>query len=319
MSTFIEKKTGQGIAIAALALGAGFVAFECGGERSQSAGSAPRAVHARPSQRERTDQALEKDWRSRIREIIATADEAERDAALNVWLSEKPPHELTEIVLFLWGQIPGEASRETARKILRQLAEQHPDQAAELAGKLPSGSAREAVMLDVAVVWAARDFSSAVDWIKQWPEGESRERGLIGAGYEAARTDAWAALDLAANLPASETRDGLIRHVAAQCSVDDPEAVAAWAKQLSDPPLRDRTIGAVATEWSDRDPVAAAAFAIEQLPPGRVLDDTLVAIVQRWVQVEPDAARSWVQQFPAGPLRSSALEQIALLHPTPGF
>jgi hypothetical protein len=41
-----------------------------------------------------------------------------------------------------------------------------------------------------------------------------------------------------------------------------------------------------------------------------VQDRTIVAIVQRWVQTDAPGATAWVNQFPEGTLRESALATL---------
>jgi hypothetical protein len=57
-------------------------------------------------------------------------------------------------------------------------------------------------------------------------------------------------------------------------------------------------------------PVDAATWALKELPPGRLLDDTVVSIVQRWAQRDMDGATAWVKQFPEGALRAAAVENL---------
>lgn len=262
-----------------------------------------------------SESRLAKEWRVKRERLESLPDEIEREAMLAEWLGGIPESELARTALQLWDQPPSDVYREIAKRMLRRLAELDPAAAAAIAESLAGGDDREAVMRDVATVWADKDFASAVAWVRGWPDDERRAEGLIGVGYEAARQDAWTSLDLMADLPAGEARDELIRHAAAQCSTGDPAAMAQWARELSDPSLRERVIGTVAVEWSNQDPGAAASFALKELPSGRILEDTVVGIVQRWVQVEPAAARSWVERFPPGTLRDTAMQQVALLAP----
>lgn len=66
----------------------------------------------------------------------------------------------------------------------------------------------------------------------------------------------------------------------------------------------------IAIVWSASAPVDAATWALNELPPGRLLDDTVVSIVQRWAQRDMDGATAWVEQFPEGALRAAAVENL---------
>ena len=50
---------------------------------------------------------------------------------------------------------------------------------------------------------------------------------------------------------------------------------------------------------------------LQELPAGRLQADTIISIVQRWAQQSPADATDWVNQFPDGDLRDTALECLA--------
>jgi hypothetical protein len=51
-------------------------------------------------------------------------------------------------------------------------------------------------------------------------------------------------------------------------------------------------------------------LALKELPQGRLLDDTVVSILQRRAQRDMDGATAWVEQFPEGALRAAAVENL---------
>ena len=56
-----------------------------------------------------------------------------------------------------------------------------------------------------------------------------------------------------------------------------------------------------------------AYIAVNGLVAGEEQDRTAVSIVQRWVQNSPQAAASWVSQFPDIPLREAAVQNLLAL------
>jgi hypothetical protein len=144
-------------------------------------------------------------------------------------------------------------------------------------------------------------------------ESEDKHRAKLILASEAARTDPETALALARDLPPSSARDELIARAVAQWAASSPEDAAAWLEQQEMEPSRDLLFATLATVWADSDPSAAARYALENLPPGRLLDNALVGIVQRWTQRAPAAAAAWVARFPEGPLRDASMENVTKL------
>jgi hypothetical protein len=161
--------------------------------------------------------------------------------------------------------------------------------------------------------WAGSDMDEALAWATQLPEGEGKHRATLILAREAARTDPEIALTLARDLPPSSARDELIAHAVAQWAASAPEDTAAWVEQQEVQPSRDTLLATLSTVWADSDPSAAARYALDHLPPGRLQDDALVGIVQRWTQQDPVAVAAWVERFPEEPLKAAAMENVVKL------
>jgi hypothetical protein len=71
-----------------------------------------------------------------------------------------------------------------------------------------------------------------------------------------------------------------------------------------------KVLAGEAVSWAEQNPEAAATLAVDQLPAGRLQEDTVVSIVQRWAQSDTVAAATWVAQFPEGSLRKTAVENL---------
>jgi hypothetical protein len=200
--------------------------------------------------------------------------------------------------------------------LLRQWAESDVEQAARWLATMPAGEVRQRAVKDVATLWANKDSAAAIRWIGQLPEGEERDGAVTRAAYEIVRTEPEVAMELAIRLPVSRDGDHLVQHIALQWAEKAPQGAAAWAEGLpDDDELKERVQANIATAWGENDPVHAARYAVLSIKPGRALDDAVVAIVQRWVQQDPDAAAQWVDAFPEGALSETAAENILKLWP----
>lgn len=182
--------------------------------------------------------------------------------------------------------------------------------AAARAEQLPAGSLRENALSAVAVQWANTDLNSTVEWARRLPDAAEKQTVLLAAANEAVRIEPLEALRLAVGLYADAGRDEAISRAASEWALQDAASAVDWAKQIPDETLRAKVLAMAAVAWSESAPEAAATLAVETLPAGRLLDDTVVSIIQRWAQSDARAAAAWVERFPEGSLRAVAIENL---------
>jgi hypothetical protein len=207
-----------------------------------------------------------------------------------------------------------EVLREIQVELLDRLARKHPRIAADFALRLDSARSREAMEV-VMALWAADSLADAVAWAGHLPSGEAADHARLALAVEAARADPATAVNLAREAAASPERDALLDHAASEWASTEPAEALTWLEQLDDPALRAHLVGSIATVLADRDPIAAAEMALSAMPDGRLRDDVVVGIVQRWSQASPDAAAAWVARFPESALRTAAVENVVKLWP----
>jgi hypothetical protein len=105
----------------------------------------------------------------------------------------------------------------------------------------------------------------------------------------------------------------LLVHSVSQWAGTDSAAAADWAASVPDSSLRQHLLAAVAVASAEQDGAAAATLAVNGLVAGEEQDRTVVSIVQRWAQNSPQAAASWVSQFPDIPSREPAVQNLLAL------
>lgn len=160
----------------------------------------------------------------------------------------------------------------------------------------------------LALEWSGRSWSDAVAWAEGLPAGELREVGFLTLALEAARVEPLKALALGLKMAPTADREGMMVNAATQLATQEPDLAAQWAAGLPNSRLRDRMLSQVAAVWGERDPRAASTMVLEQLAAGQSRNNALVGIVQRWVQVQPEAAASWAVSFPEGALRDASVD-----------
>jgi hypothetical protein len=203
---------------------------------------------------------------------------------------------------------------ELRQELIYLWAETHGTAAAAWAAQLPASPTTQETLTQVALGWAATDLPAALDWVQTLPAGESKNTILLGLGYETARTDAIQALELAATLEPTRQRDDLIEHALSQWANTDFTTAVQWAEtNISDANLRQRLLAAAAVAVAGQDGSSAATLAANTLKPGAEQDRAAVAIIQRWVQNEPERAAAWVTQFPDTPARQTTAQNLVAI------
>lgn len=245
-----------------------------------------------------------------VRDLARETDQNQRDAIVSAWLAQIKTDEISRSLTFLQGALPADLAQDLSKRLLRRWADAAPEQASAWLATLPSDQ-QSAMVDDVAVPWANNNATNAITWAKSMSDDTARRQALAAVAGEVVRSQPLLALDMILDLPAGAERDSLIRRGVMEWASADATGAIDWVKQIPAGDLRNQAVSGVAIVWSANEPVAAANFALNELSPGRVLDDTVVSIVQRWAQKDSAAAAAWVDQFPAGPLRDTAVENLA--------
>ena len=247
---------------------------------------------------------------SSIARIDAESDLTEKERLLNELVRKVPVGGIRTILEKLWGQELSAVGKELRLRLLRTWSETDPRSVGDWVLRQPPGDLRTQALGHVASQWADKDFAAAMSWSSQLPAGEEKQSVIMQVAYEGSRNAPLEAMKLATGLPPSSARDDLLAHVASQWAGQEPEAAAKWAHEIPDLDVRARLLGNVMVAWSDQNPAEAAAFASKSLSAEDSKDDIVVGIVQRWTQKDPATAAQWVENFPEGPVRNSALESL---------
>jgi hypothetical protein len=256
-------------------------------------------------------EAFLRGWAATSAAIQAESDPMRGEELMRGWVEGMAHGDIPAALDALEAGNQDDARRDLAARLLRRWAEQDPASAGEWVMRLEAGPVRTESINGLSIVWAGQDLAVAVAWARQLPDLGERQSALLQTAYETARTAPEDALTLAGEINAGPAREDLITHAAMQWAAVEPEKAAKWARGIPGQPMRERVVSAIAAAWGDSDPVAAAGLALASLSPGRLQDEAVIGIVQRWVQDRPEAATAWVDRFPEGELRESALAILA--------
>lgn len=243
---------------------------------------------------------------------LARIRSATNEATLNETLESMALPELLKALEALNHPDESSSARPLKLRIFHRAAELNPEAAGKWAVEYLSGRERTDFLGNLAATWAGRDMDATIAWAKQLPDGD-RVGAVSKIAYEATASDPRKALELARDLPEGQVRNEIITHIAGEWSAKSPEKIVEWAGQIRDEGLRQQVVSRVATAWADTNPASAAGLALNSLPAGKLQDDAVMGIVQRWVQSQPADAAAWVGQFPEGRLRDTATEEVMKL------
>jgi hypothetical protein len=248
-----------------------------------------------------------------LKAIEGEADPFEREQKLTQLVEGMDIAEVPGAIRLLDARSSWRFGFEFELRLVRRWVAEDPEQASAWAEGIGGGEERRQILDTVAIAWANQDMDADAQWARQLPTEEERWSALSLVANEVARREPAVALSLALELSASQGRDDLITHALSEWAAHDGPSAASWAARNLESGLRERAFSEIAAAWSDSDPMAAATFTLQALPPGKPLDDSVVGIVQRWVQKEPPLVAGWVEHFPEGVLRNTALEVVAKL------
>lgn len=241
--------------------------------------------------------------------IAAETDPGVKERMLRQLLDRIDDSEIPAFLHVFSNYSKSELSQDLQLRLIRRLADIDPEAAVWWLDELNDPELRMKATKGVAVYWANKDLSAAVDWMKTLP-GDARNEACRTIAYEAVRGDPRQAMELAENLPAGKMRENLLIHAASELAAEDIDAVLDWALDIEDETLFASVISNAARIWGSKNPEAAAELAIKFLGSGRKHDSAIIGIARKWVQSEPNRAAEWVVSFPAGEMRGSALKTV---------
>ena len=172
-----------------------------------------------------------------------------------------------------------------------------------------SDKVQEAIT-DKAVSFAESNPRGGLQWAAQLPVRKQRDAALESLAWACSTTDLAVSIEALEQLPPGEGRSRLVPHVVGEWAVTAPDDAQSWAENRPDATERTEALAAFAVAAAETYPLRAATIVAEKIQSGAVQDRAVVAVIQRWMQSDRNAAEEWVAQFPDGPLKSAATAAI---------
>lgn len=158
--------------------------------------------------------------------------------------------------------------------------------------------------------WARKDPEAALAWAQLQPGTDPiREEALTDACFQIAQSDPKRAVGLAGQFKLN--RDSVLQPLAQQWAAQDLPTACAWVAEQPDDDQRNALATGVTFIWSQTEPASAAQYVLNQMTPGSSQDAAVLMVLHQWATRDPAAAAAWVEQFPPGPMREMASDELA--------
>lgn len=164
--------------------------------------------------------------------------------------------------------------------------------------RLAESEAKKAELL------AARETALKIENVEQ------RNTAMARVCYQWAEFDPRGAIEHALAWQLEEV-PGLFENLALQWASADLPAARAWTETQPPSEFRSELVMRIGFALAQNDPEAAARYVVRETAPGPIQTEAAITVLHQWLQRDPDAASAWANEFPAGPLRERALNEIA--------
>lgn len=166
------------------------------------------------------------------------------------------------------------------------------------------------LMTDKAAAFAEHDPVGGLAWATNLTSPAQRDYALESLAWACTTTHLGVSVEALEQLPPGAARSRLVAQVAGQWAARNPDDAQSWAENRPDAAESAVALEAFAIAIAEAYPVRAATIVVDQMEAGSAQDRTVVAVIQRWVQTDRNAATQWISQFPNSPLKAAAVAVI---------
>jgi hypothetical protein len=200
-----------------------------------------------------------------------------------------------------------------AEVLVRRWAERSPESALAWVSGLAGEPLRKRLRACAVSAWAGEGMAAAHRWVIAFAEPAEQATLLLEVAQAGVGSSPVQALGVVHDLPASAARDELIAACLREWSSLAPDEASAWALALPEAMARQHAVAEVATTVARRDSATATDLALDHLVDDEVFARALVGIVAQARGGNPERIREWIDRFPEGPLKHSALAEFTRL------
>jgi hypothetical protein len=197
--------------------------------------------------------------------------------------------------------------------LLAEWVHTDPRAAAQFAETNSIGSTHEQILQRVAQLWAAADFSSALDWAATLNHPADRDATLTEVCLQLVERDPAEAVRIRSQFVTDEKPNAGLEAVIQRWAERDISAALDWGLSRPAGKQRDQLVARVAYVQAQTSPFDAATLVTQKIPPGKVQTEAAIAVLNQWASHDMAAAGQWVASFPEGDLRARGFKELGIV------
>ncbi len=186
----------------------------------------------------------------------------------------------------------------------------NPYAVAEKTEALPPGYDRLTTLNRVATAWANLDPATALTWARQLSDPAERVAVTSTALLAWGQSDPRKAISYAESCDLGDQTCSTMGILVQKLADTDLNSALAYVSQQPAGALKDELLSRVVMVEAASDPLAAGQTVSQCMVPGPAQTEAAISIVHQWAMKDPDAAAGWAADFPEGPLKDRALNEI---------
>lgn len=154
------------------------------------------------------------------------------------------------------------------------------------------------------------DAVAAIAWAADLRDENESRMAMLHICTRVAEEDPATAIRLATDHELDQLPGDFIGGLVAAWAAHDMSAAREWVESQPEGDLRDGLMGPVVFELAKRAPSAAARMVAEEMGNGEPQVEAAISVLCQWVLLDPQAAASWVENFPDGDLKERARQEL---------
>jgi hypothetical protein len=162
----------------------------------------------------------------------------------------------------------------------------------------------------VAAGWAANS-AGLQNYAAQLPDTAWKQSFLQEAGSQMSVRDPAEAVKLAQQMTPGNEQTSLLQSIACNWVTSDPNAALDWITSVKDPSLQEQLVASAAQSYALTDPALALKWVASMAESDAIVKDATLNIIQTWATKDPAGAANLASQLPEGDTRIAALDFVS--------
>jgi len=162
----------------------------------------------------------------------------------------------------------------------------------------------------IAAGWAANS-AGLQNYAAQLPDTAWKQSFLQEAGSQMSVRDPAEAVKLAQQMTLGNDQTSLFQSIACNWVTSDPNAALDWITSVKDPSLQEQLVASAAQSYALTDPALAMKWVASMAESDAIVKDATLNILQTWATKDPAGAANLASQLPEGDTKIAAVDYIS--------